>query len=227
MTGSPPRTTGRKPSVEETKAALAASRVVAILRAPTSEHFPAASTVLVREGIQVIEVTLTSAGALAAIRDIRHAAPSHVLVGAGSVLSAVQAEEAVEAGARCLVSSATVPDVLEAGRRLVVPVVPGALSPSEVWSAHAAGVAAVKLFPASAVGPHYIRDLRGPMPDIDILPTGGINLDDVGAWLDAGAVAVGLGDPLLGDALVGGSLEDLAARARRAVAAAHGAGGAR
>jgi 2-dehydro-3-deoxyphosphogluconate aldolase/(4S)-4-hydroxy-2-oxoglutarate aldolase len=99
---------------------------------------------------------------------------------------------------------------------LGVPFYPGALSPTEVFTAHRAGAPLVKLFPAATVGPRYIKDLHGPLPGVRIMPTGGIAIDDIPAWLSAGASAVGLGGPLLGDAAAGGSLAALAGRARRA-----------
>ena len=199
--------------------AVAAGRIVAVLRAPSAEHFLAATDVLVREGVRAIEVTLTTEGAVEALRSTVGSAPTNVAVGAGSVMSESQAREAIEAGAKFLVSPVMQPDVIAVGRAAGVPTYPGALTPTEISAAAEAGAPLVKLFPASAVGPGYIKDLHGPMPGVKIMPTGGITLADIGTWLRAGALAVGMGGPLLGDALVGGSLDDLADRARQAVAA--------
>ena len=139
--------------------------------------------------------------------------PAEVAVGAGTVLTADEAKASVDAGAAFLVSP-----VLD--RTLVggfgVPFYPGALTPTEVFTAQRQGAPIVKLFPASAVEPRYIKDLHGPLPGVRLMPTGGIDIGDVAAWLTAGAVAVGLGGPLLGDAASGGSLAALADRARRA-----------
>jgi 2-dehydro-3-deoxyphosphogluconate aldolase/(4S)-4-hydroxy-2-oxoglutarate aldolase len=108
-----------------------------------------------------------------------------------------------------------VPEVVDAALADGVPCLPGALTPSEVVAVWNAGAAAVKLFPASIGGAQYLRDIRAPLPDIPLIPTGGVGIDDVAGYLEAGAVAVGLGSPLFGDALTDGDLGKLAARATR------------
>lgn len=200
-------------------ASVARAGLVAILRAPGAEHFAAASAVLVDAGITVIEVTLTSAGALESLASLVRELPGHVVVGAGTVLTGEQARACVEAGARFLVSPVSVPQVTDYALAAGVPAYPGALTPTEVFTASRGGAGVVKLFPASAVGPRYLRDLHGPLPDVRIIPTGGIALADIASWLTAGALAVGVGGPLLGDAVVGGDRSALADRARRAVEA--------
>ncbi|BCJ55297.1 hypothetical protein Asp14428_67720 [Actinoplanes sp. NBRC 14428] len=192
--------------------AIVRSGVVAVLRAPTADAFSAVADVLVESGITALEVTLTSKGALEALAGLCRQLPPHVVVGAGTVLSADDAEASIDAGAAFLVSPVAVPGVEGAG----VPFYPGAFTPSEIFAAARTGAPLVKLFPASAVGPRYLKDLHGPLPDVRIMPTGGIEIADVAAWLGAGAAAVGLGGPLLGDAASGGSLARLADRARRA-----------
>lgn len=204
-------------------AAVIASGVVAVLRAPTADRFAAVTEVLVEEGITAIEVTLTSTRALAALATLAGTVPDHVVVGAGTVLDADAARACVDAGARFLVAPCLVPDVGAVGAAAGVPTYPGALTPTEVLTASRGGAPVVKLFPASAVRPTYLKDLSGPLPGVRIMPTGGIGLDDIGAWLAAGAVAVGLGGPLLGDAAAGGDLAALRERARRAVDAARAA----
>jgi 2-dehydro-3-deoxyphosphogluconate aldolase/(4S)-4-hydroxy-2-oxoglutarate aldolase len=133
------------------------------------------------------------------------------VIGAGTVLTDDDAKAAVDAGAAFLVSP-----VSGLGPQ-PVPLYPGAFSPTEVYAAQLSGAPIVKLFPAGGLGPGYLKDLRGPLPGVRIMPTGGIGLDDIAKWLAAGAVAVGLGGPLIGDAATGGSLTALAARARHAV----------
>jgi 2-dehydro-3-deoxyphosphogluconate aldolase/(4S)-4-hydroxy-2-oxoglutarate aldolase len=187
------------------------SGVVAVLRAPDAGGFVRVAEVLVEAGITAIEVTLTSRGAVDAIGVLRRELPGAV-VGAGTVLSADEARASVDAGASFLV--APVFDLVMTG--FGVPFYPGGLTPSEIFAAHRSGAPLVKLFPASAVGPRYIKDLHGPLPDVSIMPTGGIDIADVTTWLRAGAVAVGLGGPLLGDAASGGDLGALRDRARRA-----------
>lgn len=199
--------------------AVIRSGVVAVLRATHAERFAAVAEVLVGAGVTALEVTLTSRGAVAAISSLIDALPPHVVVGAGTVLTADDAKACVDAGAAFLVAPVVVPEVSAVGAGAGVPTYPGALSPTEVFTAARGGAPVVKLFPASAVGPRYVRDLHGPLPHVRIMPTGGIDIDDIGTWLAAGAVAVGLGGPLLGDAADGGSLLTLAERARRAAEA--------
>ena len=134
------------------------------------------------------------------------------------MLSPEDARRAVGAGAQYLVTPTFVPAVLEAAASLGVPVVPGALTPTEVQAAHEAGAAFVKLFPAGLGGPRYLKLIRDPLPQIPLIPTGGVSIEDAAAYLAAGAVAVGLGSQLSGDACAGGALSELAARAERLVA---------
>lgn len=192
--------------------AVVASGVVAVLRAPSADAFAAVSDVLVEAGITAIEVTLTSRGALEAIAGLRRQLPDEIAIGAGSVLSLDDAKASVEAGAAFLVSPVHVPAL----DGFHLPVYPGAFTPTEIFNAGRAGAPLVKLFPAGTVGPRYLKDLRGPLPDVRIMPTGGIEIADIATWLAAGAAAVGLGGPLIGDAATGGSLAKLAERARRA-----------
>jgi 2-dehydro-3-deoxyphosphogluconate aldolase/(4S)-4-hydroxy-2-oxoglutarate aldolase len=193
-------------------AAVIRSGVVAVLRAPSADAFAAVSDVLVEAGITAIEVTLTSRGALEAIAGLRRQLPPEVALGAGSVLTLDAAKASVDAGAAFLVSPVHVPAL----DGFPVPVYPGAFTPTEIFNASQGGASLVKLFPAGTVGPRYLKDLRGPLPDVQIMPTGGIEIADIATWLSAGAVAVGLGGPLIGDAASGGSLSQLAVRARRA-----------
>lgn len=200
------------PELDETSQSIVGSGVVAVLRAATADGFAAMADVLVSAGITAIEVTLTSRGAIGALAGLRRQLPPTAVVGAGTVLTADDAKAAVDAGAAFLVSP--VLDLSLSG--MGVPFYPGGLTPSEIFRAAQSGAPLVKLFPAAAVGPRYVRDLHGPLPGVRIMPTGGIGIDDVAAWLTAGAAAVGLGGPLIGDAASGGSMTALADRARRA-----------
>ena len=203
--------------VDPTTEAISDCGVVAVLRAQSAEHFAAVAGVLVDAGIRALEVTLTSRGALESLASLTREVPPGVRVGAGSVLDRDDAKACVDAGAAFLVSPVFDADVLTVGLAAGVPTYPGALTPTEVVTASRAGAPAVKIFPASSVGPRYIKDLHGPLPGVRLMPTGGIAIDDIAAWLAAGAMAVGLGGPLLGDAGNGGSLQTLRDRAARAV----------
>jgi 2-dehydro-3-deoxyphosphogluconate aldolase / (4S)-4-hydroxy-2-oxoglutarate aldolase len=187
---------------------------VAVLRAPASRYFRAAAEVLLDAGITAIEVTLTTPNALDALAHLVREFADAAAIGAGSVLTREEATRSIAAGAGFLVSPTLQADVAEVGRASGVPYYPGALTPTELRAAVELGAPMVKLFPASAMGPEYLRSVRAPLPGLSVMPTGGIELDSVGDWLRAGADAVGLGGPLLGDALVGGDLDALRGRAR-------------
>jgi 2-dehydro-3-deoxyphosphogluconate aldolase/(4S)-4-hydroxy-2-oxoglutarate aldolase len=200
--------------------AVSDAGILAILRSATTQHYLAAAELLVSTGIRVVEVTLSAADAVASIKQLVQAYDgTDVLVGAGTVISSDQAEACIDAGVAFLVSPAVTPDVMATARIAGVAVYPGALTPTEILSAHRSGASAVKLFPASAVSPGYLKDIRGPFPGIPVIPTGGVDLDDIPSWFAAGAAAVGLGSPLLGNSLADGPDAALADRARRAIAA--------
>ena len=201
---------------------LAAVPVLAILRAADAGRVLEVGRVLYEAGVRAIEMTLTSRGALEAFGRLRGELAGDAVLGVGTVRSARDAELAVEAGATYLVAPDFRPEVVAWAVERGVPVVPGALTPTEVAAAWAAGATAVKVFPVSAVGgPAYLKAVRAPLPEVPLVPTGGVGIGDIGAYLAAGALAVGIGSPLLGDAGdPGGDLDGLAERARLAVAAA-------
>ncbi len=203
--------------LEQALDVIRTGRVVAVLRGEDGTRLAAAAEVLVESGVRAVEFSLTTPGALEALGRYSLGAPARACVGAGTVLSAAQAREAVARGARYLVTPALAPEVVAAGAEMDVPVVCGALSPTEILSAYTAGAAIVKVFPASLGGPGYLRLLRDPLPRIPLLPTGGIGIEQVPDYLAAGAVAVGMGGALLGDAALGGDLAELGRRARRLV----------
>ncbi|MFB7026264.1 MULTISPECIES: bifunctional 4-hydroxy-2-oxoglutarate aldolase/2-dehydro-3-deoxy-phosphogluconate aldolase [unclassified Streptomyces] len=201
--------------------ALTATPVIAILRSGSSRRFPDVADVLHASGIRAVEFTLSTPGALDALREYAGAKPDGLALGAGTVVTPADARRAVEAGATYLITPATCLDVVTEGRRLGVPVLPGAFTTSEILSVWQAGATMVKLFPASVGGPEYVRAVRAPLGSIPLVPTGGISLDQAPAYLAAGAAALGMGGPLVGDACEGGSLDALRGRAD---ALLHGAG---
>ncbi|WIY00905.1 bifunctional 4-hydroxy-2-oxoglutarate aldolase/2-dehydro-3-deoxy-phosphogluconate aldolase [Amycolatopsis mongoliensis] len=203
--------------------ALLRSGVVAILRAHSPVSLLPAARVLHDEGVGVLELTRTTPGALEALTTLRRELGEAADIGMGSVRGGDFARRCVEAGASFLVSPVFDAEVLRVGLAAGVPVYPAGMTPSELVTAWDAGAAAVKLFPASTVGPGHLKAVREPVPELRVMATGGIALEDVGAWLRAGALAVGLGGVLLGDALAGGDLDALAGRARWALGAAAGA----
>ncbi|MEY9965656.1 2-dehydro-3-deoxyphosphogluconate aldolase/(4S)-4-hydroxy-2-oxoglutarate aldolase [Streptacidiphilus sp. MAP12-16] len=204
---------------------LRQDRLLAVLRGTDADALTACAAVLADNGVRAVELTLSSEAGLEALRRTAAGLPSGsgVLLGAGTVLTRGQARAAVDAGARYLVTPGVAPDVLAEAADLGVPVLCGALTPSEAMTAVRLGAAAVKLFPAHAVGgARYLRDLRAPFPDVPFIAIGGIGLDDVADYLAAGALAVGVGSPLLREAARDSSpaaLDALAARARAYLAA--------
>jgi 2-dehydro-3-deoxyphosphogluconate aldolase/(4S)-4-hydroxy-2-oxoglutarate aldolase len=175
---------------------LRAARVAAVIRADDPESAVAIAEALVEGGLTAVELTYTTPRASESIAQARSRLGDGVLVGAGTLTTAAQVAEAAAAGADFLVSPhldhRLLETMLESGRLAL----PGVLTPSEVASALAHGAAAVKLFPASSGGTAHLRALFGPFPGIKVVPTGGIALEDVGAWLKAGAWAVGVGGKL-------------------------------
>ena len=192
---------------------LAATGVVAVIRSPSVDAALACTRALVRGGVTGIELTFSTPGAAEAIAKARAEHPS-ALIGAGTVLDRASLDAACDAGAAFLVSPHTDEALLDAARERDVPFLPGALTPTEVVRAHRAGAACVKLFPGSAVGPGYVKALRGPLPHIPLMPTGGVDEKNLGEWFAAGVVAVGMGG-----SLATGTPEAVEAAARRVSAA--------
>lgn len=200
---------------------LAATRVVAILRAENAARAEAVVDVLVEAGVRSLELTLTTQGALEVVERLAARVPAEVEVGVGTVLTAQEVDRSVDAGATFVVSPSVDVEVIGAALRRGIASYPGALTPTEIATAWNAGASAVKLFPAGSLGPGYLKAVRAPLPDIPVVPTGGIDTAAIGEWLGAGAVAVGMGGPLIGDALTpDGDLRALAERAAAAIAAA-------
>ena len=191
--------------------------VVAVLRAPTAKNFVAACEVLRGAGITCFEFTLTTDGALEALVETRAALPDAV-VGLGTVRTAEHLEAAAQVGAAFAVSQVFFPELVAAANARQIPYVPGTLTPTEVVSAWNTGVPAVKVSPIGPVGGvTYLTELLTPLPDVAIMPTGGVTLEAVRDYLDAGAVAVGVSGALFEDALLGGDLDALKHRAQQLV----------
>lgn len=173
---------------------------------------------LLAGGLTIIEVTCSVPDALEAVRSLASREGRSYLVGAGTVLDAATAEAMAGAGADFVVSPAVIEEVIEASRRCGAAVIPGALTPTEVWHAHSRGADAVKVFPASLVGPSYLRDLAAPLPGVRLIPTGGVDLDNLAGFIAAGAFAVGVGSSLIDlEAAARGDWEKVTAQAARFV----------
>ncbi|WDF35382.1 bifunctional 4-hydroxy-2-oxoglutarate aldolase/2-dehydro-3-deoxy-phosphogluconate aldolase [Streptomyces sp. T12] len=201
-------------------AALATHRLVAIVRGDDPDAALRTVLALAEEGIELIEVSLASPEALCVIERARQALGPDRPLGAGTVLTAEDARAAHRAGADFAVTPG-LGDGVGAAQELGMPVLAGVLTPTEVIAARALGVAALKVFPiAQAGGAAYLKALRGPFPDAPFVPVGGIDEAAARACLVAGAIAVGVGSPLVGDAADGGSIAALRERARTFLAVA-------
>jgi 2-dehydro-3-deoxyphosphogluconate aldolase/(4S)-4-hydroxy-2-oxoglutarate aldolase len=178
-------------------------RIIPVLRLRSAELASRAIDALLDGGLTVFEVTLTIPDAFAAIRSLTQRLGHRALIGAGTVLGPDDARASIEAGAEFLVSPGLEPRVLAVAQEKDVAAIPGALTPTEVMAAVGLGADCVKIFPCSAVGgPKYLRALRGPLPRVKLIPTGGVTLTNAHEYLAAGAVAVGIGSELVDDALL-------------------------
>ena len=198
---------------------LARERLLAIIRSTDPAAAIRAALVLFESGIRFLEVSLVTTDALRVIAEVASRAPVGCLLGAGTVLTREDVARAQEAGARFMVTPAVSESVVESVAR-GIPVLAGALTPTEVVTALRLGAVAVKLFPASTGGPAYLRALRDPLPRVPFVPVGGVDAALAAEYLAAGAVAVGVGSPLVGDAARGGDLHALRVRAATFLAVA-------
>lgn len=173
------------------------TRLVGIIRSAQYTHPVEISHALVEGGVQVLEFSLTGANALAAISAAGDALGARAFVGAGTVRSPSDVSNAVNSGATFIVTPAYNRAVLQACRHRGLPVLCGALTPTEMMNALDDGADLIKLFPARLGGPRYVKDLLGPFPDLKLVPTGGVSAENAGDYLEAGAVAVALGSSLV------------------------------
>lgn len=190
--------------------------IAAVVRADSAELASRAIESALEGGVNVIEVTFTVPGALEIIRELARTKSDDVILGAGTVTTPELAADAVGAGAQFLVSPNTNLDVIAAAREADIPVFPGALTPTEVFTAWQAGGDVIKIFPANAVGPSYFKDLHGPFPGVPLMPTGGVDLSTARTWLEHGAVALGVGGALIDRKLMAqGDFAQITERARK------------
>jgi len=199
--------------------------IIPIIRASSADAAVAVVEALLQAGLPVAEITMTVPNAIDAIGAVAKRFPGKVLVGAGTVTDAETARRAVDAGAEFIVTPCLVPEVrevIEAAHRADVAVLPGALTPTEVFEAFRLGGDMVKVFPAQSVGgAAYLRALRGPFPDIPLVPTGGVTLENLAELFQAGAAAVGVGTELISkDALDRRDYAAIGALAKRFLAVA-------
>ncbi|MBQ15562.1 MAG: 2-dehydro-3-deoxyphosphogluconate aldolase [Planctomycetaceae bacterium] len=194
--------------------------IVAIIRASSGEQLVGVAEALYAGGIDVIEVTFTVPGVLEILSAVKRSLGEKILLGAGTVLDPESARAALLAGAEFIVAPNVNRDVITLCRRYDKVVMPGALTPTEVVAAWESGADIVKVFPADVGGPGYLKALHGPLPQVRLLPTGGVNLETIGDFISAGACAVGLGSALVeSQAVADGDMERIRSQAEAYVAA--------
>ena len=203
--------------------------VVAVIRLEDPGVVREVCDALAAGGVRALEVTMTVPNAVSLIQQLSASLSGDFAVGAGTVLDPETARQVIEAGARFVVGPVFKPAIIEMGHRHHVPVMPGCFSPTEILAAWDAGADIVKVFPATALGPGFFKDVRAPLPQLRLMPTGGVTRDNAGEWIKAGAVAIGVGTALVDKAAVKARRFDaIASNARHFVTAvqqARAAGG--
>ena len=193
---------------------ILAEGIIAIIRLKSSEHLPALVRAIADGGIRAIEITLNTPGALPAIRECAMNNPD-VIMGAGTVLNDRAAQQAIEAGAQFIVSPNTKASVIEVTHHLGKVAIPGVYTPNEVAIAMDLYADIIKLFPANDLGPAYLRNLKGPFNDLQLMPTGGVTLNNIHEYFHAGASAVAVSSYLADEALLkAGNTAEITRRAQ-------------
>ncbi|MEO5894121.1 MAG: bifunctional 4-hydroxy-2-oxoglutarate aldolase/2-dehydro-3-deoxy-phosphogluconate aldolase [Vicinamibacterales bacterium] len=193
--------------------------IVAVIRMKEPEKLRAVVDAIGAGGIRALEITMTVPGAVELIRQLAPTLSAEFVLGAGTVLDAETASRVIDAGAQFVVSPVFRRAVIDACHAADVAAMPGCFTPTEILDAWDAGADVVKVFPATSLGPAFFKDIRGPLPHVKMMPTGGVTLDNAGDWIRAGAVAVGIGTALLDAAAVAaGDFRTLRANAERVVA---------
>jgi len=205
---------------------LVRSGIIAVIRADSDADLVEVCRALRDGGVTACEITMTTPGALDAISSASKHLGDEAIIGAGSVLDAATARAAILAGAKFIFAPTLDLQMIEMAHRYDCAAVPGAMTPTEILTAWSAGADLVKVFPANHFGPQYIRDLRAPMPQLKLTPTGGVNLDTAADWIHAGCAALGVGSALVKKEFIAGrdwdSLSALARQFVDAVAKARG-----
>jgi 2-dehydro-3-deoxyphosphogluconate aldolase/(4S)-4-hydroxy-2-oxoglutarate aldolase len=182
---------------EQFMATLLETGVIAVIRAPSADVLLPIAQALLEGGVVAIEVTMTTPNAIRGIEMLADQLGDKAVVGVGTVLDAATCRDAISAGAQFVLSPNFEPEVVETTRRYGKISVPGGFTPTEILRAWTAGADIVKVFPSTALGPSYIRDLLAPLPQLKLSPTGGVDQKNAGDWIRAGAVCVGTGSSLV------------------------------
>ena len=173
------------------------NKAVAVIRMNDSAKLIKVAEAIYKGGVQSVEITMTVPGALKIIEEASKTLGDYVNIGVGSVLNKQTANDAINAGAKYVVSPVFKPEIVQEAKKHNIPVMPGAFSPTEILTAFEAGADIVKVFPADIVGMAFFKGVLAPMPHLKLMPTGGVSLTNAGDWIKAGACAVGVGSALL------------------------------
>ncbi|PLR81662.1 2-dehydro-3-deoxyphosphogluconate aldolase [Bacillus canaveralius] len=171
--------------------------IVAVIRGTSPDNIVAIAKSLHKGGVKTLEITVETPKVLSLIEQVAEELGDEVIVGAGTVLDPETARAAIMAGARFIFSPTVNKETIKVAKRYGVVSIPGALTPTEILTAYENGADIIKVFPANVFGPSYIKDIHGPMPQIPLMPTGGLDVDNVGAYIKNGAVAAGIGSSLV------------------------------
>jgi 2-dehydro-3-deoxyphosphogluconate aldolase / (4S)-4-hydroxy-2-oxoglutarate aldolase len=194
--------------------------VVAVIRLKDPNTLRGVVDALAAGGVRALEVTMTVPRAIDVIRELAPALPPGFLLGAGTVIDAATARAVIDAGVSFIVGPVFRPEIIAVCHERDIAAIPGCFSPTEILAAHDAGADIIKVFPATALGPQFIKDVRAPLPYVKLIPTGGVTVENAGDWIRAGAVAVGVGSALLdAKAIASGRLDTITSNAERLVAA--------
>lgn len=203
-------------SAKNTERKLFETGVVAIMRARSSDQLLAAAEAIMKGGVNVIEVTMTTPNALKVIQEATDRFSDNVLFGAGTVLDPETARAAILAGAQFIVTPTLNKKTIKICRRYAVPIIPGAYTPTEILTAWEAGASSVKVFPASAGGPGYVKAIKAPLPQISITAVGGVNVENTAEFFSVGVDVVGVGGELVNQKLLDqGDLKEITRRAEQ------------
>jgi len=213
-------------SRERIAATIEAAGIVAVIRMTDAQRLRQTIDALVEGGVRILEVTMTVPGAVDLIGNLSVSLPRGLLLGAGTVLDAETATRVIDAGAAFVVSPVFKRELIERSHQRDVVAMPGCFSPTEILAAWEAGADFVKVFPATALGPTFFKDVKAPLPMVKLIPTGGVTLDNAGDWIRAGAAAVGVGTALLdANAIARGDYGVVRANAERILASVASARG--
>ena len=203
---------------------IEASGVVAVIRLKEPDKLRGVVEALMKGGVRALEVTMTVPGAVGLIESLARELPPEFQLGAGTVLDPETARHVILAGARFIVAPTLNLATIEMCHRYDVAALPGCFTPTEILTAWQAGADVIKVFPATALGPTFFKDMRGPLPQIKLMPTGGVSLANAGDWIKAGAVAIGVGTALVDNkAIADGNFAKIAENARTVVEAVQAA----